>query len=51
MGMLHFFILLIEALFFVGLAGSLVVAILAFVGDFHELFEKDRPETNQSIGD
>ncbi|MCU1255504.1 MAG: hypothetical protein JWM83_1803, partial [Candidatus Angelobacter sp.] len=29
--MLHFLILFLEALFFVGLAGSIVVAIMAFV--------------------
>ena len=51
--MLHFLILLIESLFFIGLAGSLVVAILAFVGDFSDFFEKDRPEASasQAIGD
>jgi Na+/melibiose symporter-like transporter len=50
--MLHFFIRLIEIIFLVGLAGSLVVAIMAFVGDIHEFFEKDRSEgPNQAIGD
>jgi hypothetical protein len=51
--MLHFLILLIETLFFIGLAGSLVVAIMAFVGDFSDFFEKDRPEgaASQAIGD
>ena len=49
--MAHFFVLLLEIVFFVGLAGSMVVAIMAFVGDFHEFFEKDRPEGSQSIGD
>lgn len=50
--MLRFIVLLLEIIFFVGLAGSLVVAVMAFVGDFHEFYEKDRPETsNQSIGD
>ena len=48
----HFFVVLLEIIFFVGLAGSLVVAIMAFVGDIHEFFEKDRPEgSSQSIGD
>jgi hypothetical protein len=42
--MLHFLILFLETLFFIGLAGSLVVAIMAFVGDFTDFFEKDRPE-------
>ena len=50
--MAHMFLLLLEALFFVGLAGSLVVAILAFVGDIHEFFEKDRSENpGPAIGD
>ncbi|HET9281020.1 MAG TPA: hypothetical protein VFR24_03555 [Candidatus Angelobacter sp.] len=49
--MARFFVLLLEIIFFVGLAGSMVVAIMAFVGDFHEFFEKDRPEGSQSIGD
>jgi hypothetical protein len=26
------------------LAGSMIVAVIAFVGDIHEFFEKDRPE-------
>ena len=50
--MAHFFMLLLEALFLVGLAGSLVVAILAFVGDIHEFFEKDRSESpREASGD
>ena len=50
--MTHLFFLFLEFLFFVGLAGSLVVAILAFVGDIHEFFEKDRQESSsQAIGD
>jgi hypothetical protein len=28
-------------IFFIGLAGSLVVAILAFIGDVHVFLEKD----------
>jgi hypothetical protein len=42
--MLHFLVLFLEALFFIGLAGSMVVAIMAFVGDFSDFFESDRPE-------
>ena len=38
---LHYLALLLEWIFFVGLAGSLVVAVLAFVGDLHVFFEKD----------
>jgi hypothetical protein len=49
--MAHFMVLVLEAVFFVGMAGSLVVAVMAFVGDFHEFFEKDRSEAGQSIGD
>ena len=42
--MLHLLVIILEALFFVGLAGSMVVAIMAFVGDFADFFEKDKPE-------
>jgi len=51
--MLHFLMLLIETVFFVGLAGSLVVAIMAFVGDFTDFFESDKPEgaATHAIGD
>lgn len=50
--MVRFFINLLETIFLVGLAGSLVVAIMAFVGDIHEFFEKDRTEgPSQAIGD
>ena len=42
--MLHFLVLFLETIFFIGLAGSLVVAIMAFVGDFVDFFEKERPE-------
>ncbi|HEX4603041.1 MAG TPA: hypothetical protein VH724_03540 [Candidatus Angelobacter sp.] len=46
--MLHFLVLFLETLFFIGLAGSAVVAIMAFVGDFSDFFEKDRPEGSVS---
>jgi hypothetical protein len=51
--MVHFFIVFLEAVFFIGLAGSMVVAIMAFVGDFSDFFEKDKPEgaATQAIGD
>jgi hypothetical protein len=51
--MLHLLVIILEALFFVGLAGSMVVAIMAFVGDFADFFEKDKPEgaASQAIGD
>ncbi|MGZ4873322.1 MAG: hypothetical protein ACXV99_15650 [Candidatus Angelobacter sp.] len=51
--MLHYLVLFLESLFFVGLAGSMVVAIMAFVGDFSDFFEKDKPEgaASRAIGD
>lgn len=38
---LHYLALVLEWIFFIGLAGSLVVAVMAFVGDLHVFFEKD----------
>ncbi|MGZ4828188.1 MAG: hypothetical protein ACXVJL_04265 [Candidatus Angelobacter sp.] len=50
--LMHYLVALLEFMFLAGLAGSLVVAVLAFVGDIHEFFEKDRPEgSSQAIGD
>jgi hypothetical protein len=51
--MVHFLIIFLEAVFFVGLAGSMVVAIMAFVGDFSDFFEKDKPEgaATKAFGD
>jgi hypothetical protein len=51
--MVHFLVVFLEAVFFIGIAGSLVVAIMAFVGDFSDFFESDKPEgsTTQAIGD
>ena len=51
--MLHFLVVFLETVFFVGLAGSMVVAIMAFVGDFTDFFESDKPEgaAAQAIGD
>ena len=51
--MLHFLVIIIEAVFFIGLAGSMVVAIMAFVGDCSDFFESDKPEgaATQAIGD
>jgi hypothetical protein len=51
--MLHYLALFLEAIFFVGLAGSIVVAIMAFIEDSFDFFEKDRPESagSQAIGD
>jgi len=51
--MLHYLALFLEVLFFVGLVGSLVVAIMAFVEDSFDYFEKDKPEgaVSRAIGD
>jgi hypothetical protein len=51
--MVHFLIVFLEAVFFIGLAGSMVVAVMAFVGDFTDFFEKDKPEgvATRAIGD
>jgi hypothetical protein len=50
--MAHLFLRILESIFFIGLAGSLVVAVLAFVGDIHEFFEKDTERAgSQAIGD
>jgi len=50
--MVHLFIRVLEVIFLIGLAGSLVVAVLAFVGDIHEFFEKDTEGAgSQAIGD
>ena len=39
--LLRYLVSFLECLFFLGLIGSLVVAIWAFVGDIHVLFDKD----------
>jgi hypothetical protein len=38
---LHFIVRVLEVMFFIGLAGSLVVAIAAFAGDIPEFFKND----------
>jgi hypothetical protein len=38
---LHVLVRVLEVIFFVGLAGSLVVAILAFLGDVREFSDKN----------
>ena len=38
---LHFLIKFLEVIFCVGLTGSMVVAVLAFVGDIHVFLDKD----------
>jgi hypothetical protein len=39
--LVHYSVLALETVFFVGLIGSLIVAIIAFVGDIHVFLEKD----------
>jgi hypothetical protein len=38
---MHYLALILEWVFFIGLAGSLVVALLAFIGDLHVFFDRD----------
>ena len=38
---LHYLALVLEWIFFIGLTGSLLVAILAFFGDLHVFFDRD----------
>ena len=40
--LVHYSVLVLETIFFLGMAGSLLVAILAFVGDLHVFLEKDK---------
>jgi hypothetical protein len=46
---LHFLIRFLETLFVVGMAGSFVVAIWAFVGDIHVFFDKDDEPVRSTI--
>ena len=39
--------LVLEVAFFVGVVGSLVVVVITFVEDFHEIFEKDEPSAEK----
>jgi hypothetical protein len=41
MHILGFFVVLLEIMFFVGLAGSSIVVIISFIEDGKELFGKD----------
>jgi hypothetical protein len=38
---MHILATILTWIFFIGLAGSLVVAVMAFVGDIHVFLEKD----------
>lgn len=42
----HYLARTLEWIFFIGLAGSLVVALMAFIGDLHVFFEKDEDATH-----
>ena len=46
---LHFLIKFLETIFCIGMAGSFVVAILAFVGDIHVFFDKDEEPSRANI--
>ena len=39
--MLHFFFRILEVIFFAGLAGSLIVSILAFIEDIRDFSKED----------
>ena len=41
---------LITALFFIGLAGSMIVIVISFVEDFRELFSPDEPHLESPKG-
>jgi len=43
--LLHYLIRVLEGMFFTGLAGSFIVAIIAFVGDFEVLLNRDKAGT------
>lgn len=47
--LLHFVIRALEAMFFTGLAGSFIVAIIAFVGDFEVLLNRDNAGSQTPI--
>jgi hypothetical protein len=38
---MHYLVSVLEWLFFTGLAGSLIVALMAFFGDLQVFFEKE----------
>jgi hypothetical protein len=42
-------VVVLETIFFVGLVGSLVVAIMAFVGDLHVFFDKDEIKEKEPV--
>lgn len=42
---MHYLASILEWIFFVGLGGSLVVALMAFFGDLQVFIEKDQPHS------
>lgn len=47
--LLHYLALVLEWVFFIGLAGSLMVSILAFVGDLHVFFDNDEDSDGRAV--
>jgi len=45
---LRYLALVLEWVFFIGMAGSLVVSLLAFVGDIHVFFDKDEEASSHA---
>jgi len=43
--LLHYTVRVLEGMFFAGLFGSFIVAIIAFVGDFEVLLNRDKAGT------
>ena len=46
----HYLALVLEWIFFIGMVGSLLVAVLAFVGDLHVFMEKDGEVVHGAAG-
>jgi len=39
---MHYLALILQWIFFIGLAGSFIVALTAFIGDLHVFFDDDK---------
>jgi hypothetical protein len=46
---LYYLARVLEWIFFIGLAGSLMVSILAFVGDLHVFFDSDEESDGRAL--
>lgn len=46
---LHYLARVLEWIFFIGLAGSLMVSIMAFVGDLHVFFDNDDETDGRAV--